>query len=233
VGALLPLVVHRLLEHLTARVAVAWQEVAVHLLPPVGMGVTVLALWRSSPALPGERQGPPPGHRALSVAAGLLLGTFAAVANLLTMLAGGRVGQATAASLGLGTVALVLHVAVLAPVAEEAAFRGLIYRHLRQAMSPLAAMGLSAGLFSVMHAGLHQAVWALLLGIIAAFAYEQTTSIVTPMLIHALFNAVPIGVAVARAKPTDVGPIWLVVSIVALIFTVAARRASRAVTARS
>jgi membrane protease YdiL (CAAX protease family) len=226
IGALLPLVVHRILEHVTLRFGVTWQELAGHLLPPLGMGATVVVLWRSSPPLPGERRGAP-GHRALCVAAGLLLGTFAAIANLLTMLASGRASQAASASLGLGTAALVLHVAVLAPVAEEAAFRGLIYRHLRQAMAPLVAMGLSAGLFAVMHAGLHQAVWAFLLGIIAAFAYEQTKSIVTPMLIHALFNAVPIGVAVARAQPTDVGPIWLVVSIIALIFTFAARRASR------
>jgi len=55
--------------------------------------------------------------------------------------------------------------------------------------------------------------------------YEQTRSIISPILIHGLFNTVPIGVAVVRSRPGDTGPIWLVLCAVALIYTFAARSA--------
>ena len=127
-----------------------------------------------------------------------------------------------------GAVALVLHVALLAPLAEEVAFRGLVYRHLRRSMVPVGATVISAAIFAVMHASLGQSVWAFLLGIVAAFAYEQTRSVLTPVLIHGLFNAVPIGVAVVRSRPGDVGPVWLVLLVIAVIFTFAAHSAGRA-----
>jgi membrane protease YdiL (CAAX protease family) len=225
-GAILPLAAHRLLEFLAMQIEAApWGEIALHTLPPAAMTVAALLLWRFCPPIPGEGARAPAGH-SLSIAAGLLLGTLAAVANLLSMLAGSAGSGSVATGISPGAVALVLHVALLAPIAEEIAFRGLIYRHLRRAMVPWVAMLLSAAIFSVMHGSFGQSLWAFLLGLVAAFAYEQTRSIVTPMLIHGLFNAVPIGVAVVRSKPDDVGPVWLVLSVVAVVFTFAARGAA-------
>ena len=154
------------------------------------------------------------------------MGALAAAANLLSMLAT-EAPRATAGMLDPGTTALVAHVMILAPVAEEVAFRGIIYRHLRQFMLPLMATVSSALVFALMHGNLSQAMWAMVLGLVAAFAYEQTRSLVTPILIHTLFNSVPVGVAVARSNPGDVGPIWLVLFAVAVIFTFAARSASQ------
>lgn len=227
-GAILPLAAHRLLEFVAIQIAAEpWSEIALHTLPPAGMTAAALLLWRHCPPLPGQVRSHPAG-RSLSIAAGLLLGTLAAVANLLTMLAGSESGAGAVATMRPGAVALVLHVALLAPIAEEIAFRGLIYRHLRRALVPWAAMVLSAAIFAVMHGSFGQSLWAFLLGWVAAFAYEQTRSMVTPVLIHGLFNAVPIGVAVVRSKPEDVGPVWLVLCVVAVVFTFAARGASAA-----
>jgi membrane protease YdiL (CAAX protease family) len=228
-GAILPLAAHRLLEFFALQIETQpWNEIALHTLPPIGMTIAALVLWRHCPAFPGTARSHPAG-RSLSIAAGLLLGTLAAVANLLTMLAGSSSGAgAVAAGISPGAVALVLHVALLAPIAEEIAFRGLIYRHLRRALVPWAGMVLSAAIFAVMHGSFGQSFWAFLLGWVAAFAYEQTRSILTPVLIHGLFNAVPIGVAVVRSKPEDVGPVWLVLCVVAVVFTFAARGASAA-----
>jgi membrane protease YdiL (CAAX protease family) len=229
-AALLPLVAHRLLEHLSASLPSAlWNEVCYHLLPPLGMIGASLALWRWTPPLPCA--GPARrarGQRAIAVAAGLLLGTLAAAANLLSILAGSQ-GPGTVSSIAQASaVALVIHVALLAPVGEELAFRGLIYRHLRRGLQPLAANLLSSGIFAVMHVRLQQSIWAFLLGGVAAFSYEQTRSVLTPMLIHGLFNAVPVGVAAVRSRPDDVGPVWLVLLAVSLIFTLAARSAGKA-----
>jgi len=228
-AALAPLLAHRMLEYLAGRLPPAgWGEACYHLLPPLGMLAAGLLLWRSTPPLPGGRPKAVPGQRGLSIAAGMLLGTLAALANLLSMLAGGGHGAGSVSVVTPGAVALVLHVALLAPLAEEVAFRGLVYRHLRRSMVPVGATVISAAIFAVMHASLGQSVWAFLLGIVAAFAYEQTRSVLTPVLIHGLFNAVPIGVAVVRSRPGDVGPVWLVLLVIAVIFTFAAHSAGRA-----
>jgi membrane protease YdiL (CAAX protease family) len=227
--ALVPLVAHRLLEHISARMRNSfWNEVAYHLLPPLGMIGASLWLWRGAPPLPGAAAKRRPCGRAIAIAAGLLLGTLAAAANLLSILAGNPGPGAVSSIAQASAAALVIHVALLAPVGEELAFRGLIYRHLRRGMLPLPATLISATIFSVMHVKLQQSVFAFLLGGVAAFAYEQTRSVVTPMLIHGLFNAVPVGVAAVRSRPDDVGPVWLVLFAVAMIFTLAARKASEA-----
>lgn len=236
--ALSPLVLYRLVEFASARIGATTGEVLVHLAPPLGMALLVLALWRLVPPLPLPAPKKKPGHLGRAIAIGMLLGTLAALVNLLLMLAsndkgGGTSGMAvaylaTTASLTPGTGALVIHVMVLAPVCEELAFRGLIYRIFRRSMLPLAAGLLSALIFGLMHVEPTKAIWAFFLGVVAALAYERTRSLLAPILIHALFNAVPVGVAVLRARPDDAGPIWFVLGIAALIFTISARAAGQA-----
>ena len=231
-AALAPLVSHRVLEVLSMSWnAPPWNLVALHLLPPMSMLALGALLWRVVPPLylgdakPGER----PGYRGLCIAAGLLLGAMAAAANLLSMLASAGDGVPATAAMGLSpaSAALVAHVMVLAPLAEEVAFRGMLYRYLRHMVTPLAATFASALLFALMHASLAQCVWAMVLGLVAAVAYEHTRSLLTPIIIHGLFNSVPIGVAVVRSNPSDTGPIWLIICVVAGIFTLAARAAGQ------
>jgi membrane protease YdiL (CAAX protease family) len=231
--ALSPLVTYRLLEFITGSWNQgAWTAVAQHTIPPLSMLGVTLALWRRIPPLPGSHPSTRPfGDLGVAVAVGVMLGTIAAMANLLLMLTVTNDPQNGVAAIGAinpGAAALVAHVVLLAPVAEELTFRGLIHRIFRQNMLPWSATLLSALIFGLMHVQLGKAVWAFFLGLVTAASYEQTRSLLTPILIHALFNAVPIGVAVLRAKPDDVGPIWLVLSIVAIIFTLSARQARQA-----
>jgi len=231
-AAFAPLVSHRVLEYLSLSwSAHPWNLVALHLLPPMSMLALALLFWRVVPPLDGVEERPQPGkpgHRGLCIAAGLLLGAMAAVANLLAMLAAAEEGAAAAmASLSPASAALVVHVMLLAPVAEEVAFRGLLYRFMRTLTVPALAMAASAVVFAMMHASLGQCLWALVLGLVAAVAYEHTRSLLTPIIIHGLFNSVPIGVAVVRTNPADTGPIWLIICVVAVIFTLAARSAGQ------
>lgn len=226
--ALTPLVSYRLLEYLVSSwTSRPWAQVAQHTLPPLGMLGLGIALWRRVPPLPGTRARRPLGSVGLSVAVGMLLGGLVGLVNLLLMLAVRNKGGAGVASLDPGAAALVAHIVLLAPVAEEVAFRGLIYRIFRQSMVPLTATLISAVIFGMMHVQPDKAVWAFLLGLVAATAYEQTRSLLTPILVHALFNAVPVGVAVLRAKPDDTGPIWLVLALAAVAFSISARSARR------
>jgi membrane protease YdiL (CAAX protease family) len=224
--ALAPLVTYRLLEFVSASwTRTGWGVVVEHTLPPLAMLGVTLALWRRVPPLPGPRERLLSGL-GVSVAVGVMLGTAAALMNLLLILTA-RNGAQGVASIDPGAAALVTHIVLLAPLAEEVTFRGLIYRIFRQSMLPWSATLLSALIFGLMHVELGKAVWAFLLGLVAATAYEQTRSLLTPFLIHGLFNAVPIGVAVLRAKPDDTGPIWLVLAVVGVIFTFSARSAQR------
>ncbi|MCK5801023.1 MAG: CPBP family intramembrane metalloprotease, partial [Deltaproteobacteria bacterium] len=209
-----------------------WRVAAVHTLPPAAMAVVALALRRVLPPLPvalprdAAPTYTPSRHGGLAVAAGLLLGTGAALINLLSMLATEGSPGARGA-IDPGTAALVLHVALLAPVAEELAFRGLLYRGLRQITRPFPAAIVAALIFALMHGHLGQSAWALGLGLLLAFAYEQTRSLLAPILVHALFNAVPVAMAIVRTRPDDFSPIWLALALAGLVFAAAANRASQ------
>jgi membrane protease YdiL (CAAX protease family) len=80
--------------------------------------------------------------------------------------------------------------AVIAPVAEECFFRGLLQTVVvRLTQQPWAAIVISALLFGVAHSSQPQAVPALvLLGALLGHLYEKSGSLVGPFTVHALFN---------------------------------------------
>jgi hypothetical protein len=85
---------------------------------------------------------------------------------------------------------MLLVAGVLAPIVEELAFRGLLYRWLRERLGIwIAAVG-SAVAFSVMHGipGLIPAI--AVLGLILAWIYEITGTIWAPIVVHGAYNAI-------------------------------------------
>lgn len=74
---------------------------------------------------------------------------------------------------------------VIAPVAEELFFRGILYGFLRR-WGVAAAILLSTTLFGLAHPGVSPV--QLIGGIVFAWAYEQEKSLMTPMVIHCLGN---------------------------------------------
>lgn len=225
IAVMSPLIAHRLAFHFSDG-----QEIAVRLLPHLMMLVAALVAWRFVPALPGDGESKKPHQLGLVLAAGMLFGALAAAANLLVMLAASD--EAAQGSIGPRVAAVVVQVTLLSPLAEELAFRGLLYRGLRQAFRPLVAALLSAAIFALMHGALAQTLWAFVLGGLLAFLYEQTRSLVAPVVAHALFNAVPVGVAVIRSRPTDFSAIWLAIALLAVVFALAARSATEAISTR-
>lgn len=221
IAVMSPLIAHRLAYHLSEG-----HTITAHLLPHLMMLTAALIAWRFVPPLPGQYASRPRRQLGLVIAAGILFGAFAAAANLLVMLASSD--DAAQGTIGLRAAAVVVQVALLSPLAEELAFRGLLYRGLRQAFRPMSAALISAAVFALMHGSFGQTLWAFLLGGLLAFLYEQTRSLTAPVVAHALFNAVPVGVAVIRARPTDFSPIWLAIALLAVVFALAARSATEA-----
>lgn len=78
---------------------------------------------------------------------------------------------------------------VAAPVFEEFIFRGLIHTGLRRLAPPLAAALGSAAIFAIVHpSGAMAPVFVV--GLCAAWAHGRSTSLLAPMIAHAIYNSV-------------------------------------------
>jgi len=87
-----------------------------------------------------------------------------------------------------GMVLAVVVVAVVAPIAEEAFFRGFIYPAFRQRFGIWAGIIVSAVIFALFHARIWLMVPVVAMGIILAFLYEKEKSLGPPIILHSLNN---------------------------------------------
>ena len=78
----------------------------------------------------------------------------------------------------------------LAPLAEEFIFRFFIYGVMKRYLGKVVAVVASALLFAAVHGHLPSFAPLFVLGTCLAVAYEWSGSILVPMTMHALFNAV-------------------------------------------
>ena len=86
-------------------------------------------------------------------------------------------------------------VAVWAPLAEEIVFRAMIFRTLRKGFALWPAAVLSGIAFGVYHMNLIQGVYASLLGILLAYIYEKTNSLLGVYLFPLSFNLMNYGIS--------------------------------------
>lgn len=84
--------------------------------------------------------------------------------------------------------AKLLAIVVVAPIAEEMLFRGVIFREFARRYSTAHAMIGSAGLFAVFHLNPWQAVVAFPIGLLAAWLVLRTGSIIPGIVLHASLN---------------------------------------------
>lgn len=85
-------------------------------------------------------------------------------------------------------VFLALFTILLAPVAEEMFFRGVLYTTMRQHLGTMPAALASATVFAMIHFNLGSFLPLLVLAVGLALIYERTGNILAPMLAHSLFN---------------------------------------------
>lgn len=84
---------------------------------------------------------------------------------------------------------LALLAVLAAPLCEEFIFRGLIFGGLRRSLGLLPSIMMSAALFAILHPPVSMApVFAL--GVCTAYVYDRTRSLLAPVLVHAIYNAV-------------------------------------------
>jgi len=78
---------------------------------------------------------------------------------------------------------------LLAPAAEEALFRGILYPTIKQAGHPRWALWGTSVVFGIMHFNMAAFVPLVLLAVILTFLYESSGSLLTPIATHSMFNA--------------------------------------------
>ena len=77
---------------------------------------------------------------------------------------------------------------IVAPIAEELIFRGVILGYSRDFLPDIAAIGVNALLFAVYHGNLIQGCYAFLLGAVLAYLRIAKDSVIPGMLLHICIN---------------------------------------------
>lgn len=92
---------------------------------------------------------------------------------------------------GLWKFLIFLSAGVLAPLAEEVFFRGIMQSSLRRVtVSPWLAVTITSVLFGLVHVGAEPAAVPslVILGMVLGYNYERTGRLLAPILLHAFFN---------------------------------------------
>ena len=106
---------------------------------------------------------------------------------------------------GARTALALVAAVLLAPIAEELLFRGLLYRALRRRRSVAVAAVVSAVLFAVVHLDVAVTqplalVGLTLVGVVLAVVYERTGSLLVPVAAHAGYNGTALVLAIAAQR---------------------------------
>ncbi|OQW96238.1 MAG: hypothetical protein BWK77_05735 [Verrucomicrobia bacterium A1] len=84
---------------------------------------------------------------------------------------------------------------VIAPVAEEVLFRGIVMPSLARHVGVAGALVASAAVFAAMHMNVAATAPLFVLGLVFGLAYLYTGSLTVPIALHAVFNSVSIAVS--------------------------------------
>ncbi|MDP2813591.1 MAG: CPBP family intramembrane metalloprotease [Erysipelotrichaceae bacterium] len=85
---------------------------------------------------------------------------------------------------------ILLTIGIVAPIAEELLFRGLIFHMFNRHMNVKIALIVQGLLFGAFHMNLVQSVYASVLGIVLGITYLLTGSLWIPIIIHIVNNSV-------------------------------------------
>lgn len=88
---------------------------------------------------------------------------------------------------------LTIFISILGPIIEEIFFRGFLYSAVKKRFGILLGVLLSGALFSMLHANIAGFLPIMVLGILMAFLYETTGSLISSMSVHILHNSIIVG----------------------------------------
>ncbi|SFB02423.1 hypothetical protein SAMN05216249_10739 [Acetitomaculum ruminis DSM 5522] len=100
--------------------------------------------------------------------------------------------ETTASLYSSGLIWELLGAVILAPVAEELIFRGVLYARLKKVFPPIVSAVISGLVFGAIHGNIVQFIYAGIIGIIFAVLVEKYKTIKVSILAHATANFVSI-----------------------------------------
>ncbi len=116
---------------------------------------------------------------------------------------------------------------VLGPVCEELLFRGLVAARLARYGERPAAL-ISALLFGLWHGNLEQFFYAFGIGLLLAYAYYRTGRLITPIVLHMLYNffgsGLPSLLPLIPWVSLLYSLLWLIVAVVGVTLLITGRR---------
>lgn len=199
------------------------------------LGALVVRLWTASAYRPSHLGFVWPASRAqwlLGAAGGLAFVVISQIASRL-LPSIGESGAQVANQIGFGQsllrdVVLVVTIGALGPIGEEMIYRGVIFRSLYDAFSRRPSLRrvafvvpalISAILFALSHGGegqSRQVVFLTLFGLIAAWLYWHTGSLLVPVFAHVVTNM--ISVVLVAYQPGFSQPwVWALVPLIPAI----------------
>ena len=135
--------------------------------------------------------------------AGLVISVaYSGVLSVLRVHAAGNAEQIVKifGSSPLGVVMAFVAVAVVAPIAEESAFRGVIFSSLREAWGEGWAIVVSGVLFGIIHLDPLVMIPTALLGMLLARVYSSSRSLWASIACHGTYNAVSLALALLALR---------------------------------
>ena len=88
---------------------------------------------------------------------------------------------------------LTIFVSILGPIIEEIFFRGFLYNAVKKRFGVLLGVLLSGALFSMLHTNIVGFLPIMILGVLMAFLYETTGSLIAPIAVHIVHNSIIVG----------------------------------------
>lgn len=145
---------------------------------------------------------------------------LACLAGMMTRLLPTSEGP-TDASMGAEMLVLFLYTAILAPIAEEIVFRGVVLTALSKRQKLFSAL-ISAILFAVYHLSLEQLSYTFVFGFFLALLAQRSGRLLPCILVHSANNLLTLatGYSEAVGKIMDIAlPVLGTISLALLIFT--------------
>lgn len=88
----------------------------------------------------------------------------------------------------LGMISILVSVIIVAPIAEEILFRGIVQKELSEAVGAFWAIVLQALLFGLAHGFLVQSIFTAVFGLMLGVLYYKTNNLTVTVLAHMFFN---------------------------------------------
>ncbi len=121
----------------------------------------------------------------------------------------------------------IICIAILGPILEELLFRGAITKVLLQKYRPTKAILISALAFGIIHVNPIQVVNAFLMGIMLAWLYYRTRSLIPGILLHIFNNSISVYSSLQYPEVDDISQLMgttaiIICSIICIILLVVA-----------